>query len=74
VTQFGELELLIHPSGVIPVATFLKDHHNGQFLNLSDIAGIDIPAKTNRFEVKLFYKIQHFAKYRSYFVTVAKLY
>jgi len=58
VTQFGELELLIHPSGVIPVATFLKDHHNGQFLNLSDIAGIDIPAKTNRFEVKLFYKIQ----------------
>ncbi|KAF6029240.1 Ndufs3 [Bugula neritina] len=28
-----------------------EDHHNGQFLNLSDIAGIDIPAKTNRFEI-----------------------
>ena len=51
--QCGELELMIAPSGVIPVLTFLKDHHNGQFLNLSDIAGVDIPAKQNRFEVRL---------------------
>lgn len=52
-TKFGELELLIHPSGVTPVLSFLKDHHNGQFLSLADIAGVDIPAKQNRFEVNI---------------------
>lgn len=51
VTQFGELELLIHPSGVIPVLTFLKDHHNTQFVNLADIAGVDVPSRQFRFEV-----------------------
>lgn len=49
----GELEILIHPEGVIPVLSFLKDHHNGQFVNLSDIAGMDVPARQYRFEVRL---------------------
>jgi len=51
VSQFGELELLIHPSGVVPVLSFLKDHHNAQFVNVADICGVDVPARQNRFEV-----------------------
>ncbi|XP_064599398.1 NADH dehydrogenase [ubiquinone] iron-sulfur protein 3, mitochondrial-like [Liolophura sinensis] len=47
----GELEILIHPEGVIPVLSFLKDHHNGQFVNLSDIAGMDVPSRQYRFEI-----------------------
>jgi NADH dehydrogenase (ubiquinone) Fe-S protein 3 len=50
-TAGDELELLIAPEGVIPVLQFLKDHHNAQFANLVDIAGMDIPARQYRFEV-----------------------
>jgi len=46
-----ELEVLIDPDGVLPVLTFLKDHHQCQFTNLSDIAGMDIPARPYRFEI-----------------------
>lgn len=51
VTYTGELEIMIHPEGVIPVLTFLKDHTNAQFLNISDIAGVDVPTRQYRFEV-----------------------
>ncbi|XP_067937959.1 NADH dehydrogenase [ubiquinone] iron-sulfur protein 3, mitochondrial-like [Watersipora subatra] len=51
VSHQGELELLIAPTGVIPVLTFLKDHHNGQFLSLADIAGMDVPGRIHRFEI-----------------------
>lgn len=49
ITAGDELELLIVPEGVLPVLQFLKDHHNAQFSNLSDIAGMDVPSKTYRF-------------------------
>ena len=39
VTAGRELEVLIHPDGVIPVLAFLKDHHSAQFLSLVDITG-----------------------------------
>ncbi|GAB1600848.1 NADH dehydrogenase [ubiquinone] iron-sulfur protein 3, mitochondrial-like [Argonauta hians] len=51
VTHSNELEILIHPDGIIPVITFLKDHHNAQYLNIVDIAGVDIPTKPFRFEI-----------------------
>ncbi|XP_074644689.1 NADH dehydrogenase [ubiquinone] iron-sulfur protein 3, mitochondrial-like [Tubulanus polymorphus] len=51
VTVGDELEILVSPEGVIPVITFLKDHHQGQFLSLADIAGVDVPARKYRFEV-----------------------
>jgi len=51
VTYGGELELLIHPDGITPVMTFLKDHTNAQFTNLCDIAGVDMPTREYRFEV-----------------------
>jgi len=50
-TAGNELELLICPEGVIPVITFLKDHHNCQFTNIIDIAGMDVPARPFRFEI-----------------------
>jgi len=46
-----ELELLIAPEGVVPVLSFLKDHHTAQFASLVDIGGMDVPARANRFEI-----------------------
>lgn len=51
ITAGDELEILICPEGVLPVLQFLKDHHNAQFANLVDIAGVDVPSRTNRFEI-----------------------
>ncbi|VEN55215.1 unnamed protein product [Callosobruchus maculatus] len=48
VTAGDELELLIVPEGVLPVLQFLKDHHNCQFSNLVDIAGMDVPSRECR--------------------------
>ena len=50
-TAGDELEVLISPEGIIPVLSFLKDHHNAQFTNLADIAGLDMPTREYRFEV-----------------------
>lgn len=49
-----ELEVLIVPEGVVPVLQFLKDHHNAQFANIVDIAGLDVPCRKYRFEVIFF--------------------
>ncbi|CAH8621220.1 unnamed protein product [Schistosoma mattheei] len=46
-----ELEICIHPDGVIPVLSFLKCHHSAQFLNLSDITAVDIPSRKYRFQI-----------------------
>jgi len=51
ITCGNELEILIAPEGVVPVLAFLKDHHSCQFASLVDIGGMDIPARTNRFEI-----------------------
>lgn len=50
-TGAGELEILIAPSGVLPVMTFLRDNTAAQFKLLMDVAGVDIPTRKNRFEV-----------------------
>lgn len=50
-TAGDELEVLIAPEGVLPVLQFLKDHHQAQFENLVDIAGMDVPSRPNRFEI-----------------------
>ena len=52
VTSTDELEILIHPEGVIPVLSFLKENHRTQFHGFIDITAVDIPAKPYRFEVK----------------------
>jgi len=51
VSHFNELEIMIHPDGVIPVLQFLKSHTNAQFTNIVDIAGVDKPTLENRFEI-----------------------
>jgi len=50
-TAGDELEILIAPQGVVPVMTFLKNHHNAQFGSMADICGVDIPSRANRFEI-----------------------
>ena len=52
VTGQKELEVLIHPEGIIPVLTFLRDHHNAQFRQLMDITAVDVPRNVYRFEVR----------------------
>ncbi|PIK58098.1 putative NADH dehydrogenase [Apostichopus japonicus] len=51
VTHLNELEVMIHPEGVIPVMTFLRDHQNAQFKSLADITAIDVPTRPYRFEI-----------------------
>lgn len=51
VTCFNELELCIHPDGIIPVLTFLRDHTNAQFKSLADETAVDVPTRPFRFEV-----------------------
>jgi len=46
-----ELEILIHPEGVLPVIQFLKDHHSCQFTNFVSVQGVDVPTRKYRFEV-----------------------
>ena len=56
-TAGDELEVLIAPEGVLPVISFLKEHHNAQFASLADIAGLDMPTREYRFEVSFLYHI-----------------
>lgn len=51
-TNGDELEIMIHPDGVVPVITFLKDHTNAQFTNVADICAVDVPTRQYRFEVR----------------------
>jgi len=51
VTATDELEIMVHPDGIIPIMAFLKDNHNAQFSNISDICGMDVPTRKYRFEV-----------------------
>lgn len=50
-THTGELEVMVAPEGIVTVIAFLKDNHAAQFTNLSDIAGVDVPTRKNRFEI-----------------------
>ncbi|KAJ7985759.1 hypothetical protein DPEC_G00343790 [Dallia pectoralis] len=51
VTCYNELEVMIHPDGVVPVLTFLRDHTNAQFRNMIDLTAVDVPSRQNRFEI-----------------------
>jgi len=51
VTDQNELEVCIHPAGIRPVISFLKDHSLARFENMSDFTAVDIPNRQNRFEL-----------------------
>lgn len=50
-TSGRELEVLVPAAGVLPVLSFLKEHHGAQFASLVDIAAMDVPSRPQRFEL-----------------------
>ena len=48
---FGELTLTASIESVVPLLTFLRDDVQCQFVNLTDICGVDWPARARRFDV-----------------------
>lgn len=48
---FGELTLVASIENVIPLLTYLRDDVQCQFVNLTDICGVDWPARARRFDV-----------------------
>uniref|UniRef100_A0A8C5SF85 NADH dehydrogenase [ubiquinone] iron-sulfur protein 3, mitochondrial n=1 Tax=Laticauda laticaudata TaxID=8630 RepID=A0A8C5SF85_LATLA len=51
ITCYSELEILIHPYGILPVIAFLKDHTNAQFRNIVDLTAVDILSRQYHFEI-----------------------
>jgi len=43
VTDQNELEVCIHPAGIRPVMSFLKDHSLAKFQSMSDMTAMDVP-------------------------------
>lgn len=50
-TSTKELEILIHPEGIVPVLGMLRDHTNAQFKALMEITAVDVPSREYRFEL-----------------------
>ncbi|MFC0246351.1 NADH-quinone oxidoreductase subunit C [Falsochrobactrum ovis] len=48
---YGELTLTVPVTSIIPVLTFLRDDVQCQFVNLTDISGVDYPQRAKRFDV-----------------------
>ena len=47
----NELELLIHPEGVVPVLSFLKENHKTQFHAFTTATALDVLSRQYRFEL-----------------------
>ncbi len=48
---YGELTLSVPAASIINVLTFLRDDVQCQFVNLTDISGVDYPQRAKRFDV-----------------------
>ncbi|MEL4377419.1 NADH-quinone oxidoreductase subunit C [Brucella cytisi] len=48
---YGELTLSVPAASIISVLTFLRDDVQCQFVNLTDISGVDYPQRVKRFDV-----------------------
>ena len=48
---FGELTLEVAPEDIVRVITFLRDDPQTQFVNLTDLCGVDYPEREKRFDV-----------------------
>jgi NADH dehydrogenase (ubiquinone) Fe-S protein 3 len=51
IDKSNELELLIHPEGVVPVISFLKENHKTQFHAFTTATAIDVLSRQYRFEL-----------------------
>ena len=49
--KFGELTLVCNAQDVVGVLTFLRDDAQCQFVNITDICGVDWPSRARRFDV-----------------------
>ncbi|MEM9106149.1 MAG: NADH-quinone oxidoreductase subunit C [Pseudomonadota bacterium] len=49
--HFGELTLVTGPSSVLPLLAFLRDDAQCQFINFTDLCGVDWPSRVRRFDV-----------------------
>ena len=49
--RFGELTIVVDAAHIVETLTFLRDDRKTQFLNLTDICGVDYPARAQRFDV-----------------------
>ncbi|WP_439272666.1 NADH-quinone oxidoreductase subunit C [Pseudochrobactrum sp. HB0163] len=49
--RYGELSITVPASQIVSVLTFLRDDVQCQFVNLTDISGVDYPSRANRFDV-----------------------
>jgi NADH-quinone oxidoreductase subunit C len=48
---FGETTVSVARETIVVTITALRDHPNGQFINIIDVAGADYPGREHRFEV-----------------------
>jgi NADH-quinone oxidoreductase subunit C len=48
---YGELTLSVPAASIVSVLTFLRDDVQCQFVNLTDISGVDYPQRAKRFDV-----------------------
>lgn len=48
---YGELSINVAIDQIIPVLTFLRDDVQCQFVNFTDLSGVDYPQRKNRFDV-----------------------
>lgn len=51
INSCNELEILIHPDGVIPVLSFLKENHRTQYHSFISATAVDVPSRPYRFEL-----------------------
>ncbi len=49
--EYGELTLVASATDILDVVRFLRDNSSCKFINLTDICGVDWPAREKRFDV-----------------------
>jgi NADH-quinone oxidoreductase subunit C len=49
--QYGEVTVEVAPENYVALLTFLRDDEGCQFVNITDICGVDYPAREKRFDV-----------------------
>jgi NADH-quinone oxidoreductase subunit C len=48
---FGELTVTVAVDSIVPLVAFLRDDPRFGFLNLTDVCGVDYPAREKRFDI-----------------------
>ena len=75
ITTGNELEVLIHPDGVLPVITFLKENQKMQYHSFTNVTAVDVPSRPYRFEVNYFsYSIYIFINLIHYYYRSSTIY